>query len=209
MDKALVTFGTGPLKAFRDITLFNHAEYAWRHDYFLVAHDEPKLEPPSWGKLPLLIEVLERTDLAVWLDADCLIVDGSRDIADDLPPGCDLGLVSHVTGEGVIPNCGVMAARPGAIPLFEAALDLYTTYRDHPWWEQAALIHVLNARGSWEGVFQLPNRWNRHPHDQRPVGQPAIEHYTALPDRLASLRKRLANPRLDFRDITGIPWELL
>src|SRR6185369_8291765 len=84
--------------------------YADRHGYELVTSTEADpARPPAWAKVATLREVLEEFDLAVWIDADAVIVDGRDDIAADLEPGQQLGLVRH----GDVPNTGVMVWRAG------------------------------------------------------------------------------------------------
>ena len=88
----------------------------------------------------MLREALASHDLVLWIDADAVIVDSSRDIADELAPDRFLGLVRH----GDVPNTGVMLLRSG-----DLARDLLdrtwsaTRLIDHPWWENAALLDAL------------------------------------------------------------------
>lgn len=180
--KALVTFGTGPLEPMRASTLPAMTAYAARHGYNLVANCRPTLDPPSWGKIPLLLEILDTHDAALWLDADVLIVDGSEDIADHVYG--HQGLVAHVTrGDGRVPNTGIWYLTRRCIPLLLEALELFPRYAAHPWWEQAAIIERLP--GHWESVTTwLDPGWNRHRHDLQPTDRVRLMHFTAVPDRV-------------------------
>ena len=88
----------------------------------------------------MLRDALASHDVVLWIDADAVIVDGTRDIADEPAPDRFLGLVRH----GEVPNTGVMLLRAGNL-----ARDLLdrtwsaTRLIHHPWWENAALLDAL------------------------------------------------------------------
>ena len=141
--KALCSIGSGPHEALLEISRPTFAAYAERHGYELITSTEgdPR-RPPAWAKVPMVREALASYDLVLWIDADAVIVDGSRDIAGELAPDRFLGLVGH--GERRVPNTGVMLLRAG-----EGARDLLvavwkaTRFVHHPWWENAALADAL------------------------------------------------------------------
>jgi hypothetical protein len=146
--KALCSIGSGPHEALLEISRPTFAAYAQRHGYELITSTESGAErPPAWAKVPMVREALGSYELVLWIDADAVIVDGSRDIADELEPGATLALVRH--GERQVPNTGVMLWRAG-----DVARDLLdrtwnaTRFIHHPWWENAALLDVLG--------YQLP-----------------------------------------------------
>ncbi len=187
MRKALVTFGVGPLhSAMREATLPAMAAYARRHGYELVADRLPTLDPPAWGKIPLLLETLETHDAVLWLDADVLILDQTEDIADRVYS--PVGLVVHTTGEGRVPNTGVWYLTRDALPLLREALALYPTYRNHKWWEQGAVIDRLE-HGWAPKATQLYPGWNRHRHDTQSAVHVRFLHFTAVPDRANRCRQ--------------------
>ena len=92
--KALCSIGSGPHEALLEISRPTFAAYAERHGYELITSTEadPR-RPPAWAKVPMLREALAAYDLVLWIDADAVIVDGTRDIADELAPDRFLGLV--------------------------------------------------------------------------------------------------------------------
>jgi hypothetical protein len=192
MRRALASYGTGPMAAFAGLTEPAMMAYAKRHGYQAVFDQTPTLDPPSWGKVPLLDALLDSFDAVLWIDADCLVVDGEEDIAEGIPEDIAQAMVFHVTGEGRIPNCGVWYLTKHAKPLLEEVLGLYSKYRDHCWWEQAAVIDRIKC-GWYAKTWVLDPGWNRHPHDIQRTKRVRIEHFTALPDRLGSLKARLAS----------------
>lgn len=141
--KALCSIGSGPHEALLEISRPTFAAYAERHGYELITSTESDPgRPPAWAKVPMVREALGSYDLVLWIDADAVIVDGSRDIADALEPDRFLGLVRH--GERQVPNTGVMVWRAGerAVDLLDRAWSA-TRFVHHPWWENAALLDAL------------------------------------------------------------------
>ena len=139
--KALCSIGSGPHEALLAISRPTFAAYAERHGYDLITSTESdRRRPPAWAKVPMLRETLASYDLVLWIDADAVIVDRSRDIADELAPDRFLGLVRH----GEVPNTGVMLLRAGhrARDLLDRTWNA-TRLIDHPWWENAALLDAL------------------------------------------------------------------
>jgi hypothetical protein len=179
MRKALCSIGAGAHAALLRVSEPTFRDYAARHGYELItSQDADPARPPAWAKIRLLREVLEEFDLALWIDADAVIVDGSDDIAADLGPDRRLGLVRH----GDVPNTGVMVWRAGdfARSLLDATWSK-KRFLHHPWWENAALLdalgydvprfsrleRVLRRRrrptrpSPWsDGVQFLPPEWN-------------------------------------------------
>jgi hypothetical protein len=144
--KALCSIGSGPHEALLEISRPTFAAYAERHGYELITStsSDPR-RPPAWAKVPMLREALGSYELVLWIDADAVIVDGSRDIADELEPDRFLALVRH--GELQVPNTGVMLWRAG--PLAVDLLDrtwAAKRFIGHPWWENAALLDALGYR---------------------------------------------------------------
>ena len=139
--KALCSIGSGPHEALLAISQPTFAAYAERHAYELITSNQadPR-RPPAWAKVPMLREALASYDLVLWVDADAVIVDGTRDIGGELEPDRFLGLVRH----GDVPNTGVMLLRSG-----DLARDLLdrtwsaTRLIHHPWWENAGLLDAL------------------------------------------------------------------
>ena len=114
--KVLCTIAIGRHRELLEITQPSFDRYADRHGYDVVVVDRT-LAPtraPSWSKVPLLHDLVQRYDVALWVDCDATIVDDSVDIADVLEPHAFLNLVEHRLPSGRVPNCGVIALRGGA-----------------------------------------------------------------------------------------------
>jgi glycosyl transferase family (putative galactosyltransferase) len=145
MRKALCSIGAGPHEALLEVSEPTFRAYAERHGYDLVVGREadPR-RPPAWTKVRMLQQLLAEFELVVWIDADAVIVDGSGDIADELEPEKQFGLVEHHRGEERIPNTGVMVWRSGDFA-HELLAKVWSATRfiDHPWWENAALVDAL------------------------------------------------------------------
>jgi glycosyl transferase family (putative galactosyltransferase) len=141
MRKVLCSIGAGPHAALLDVSEPTFRAYADAHGYELVTTREADpARPPAWAKVALLRELLDTYDLALWIDADAVIVDGREDIAAELRPDAQLGLVRH----GDVPNTGVMVWRSGDFA--RSLLDrMWAAKRflNHPWWENAALLDAL------------------------------------------------------------------
>jgi len=204
MKKALCTFGMGPMAELLDISLPTFAWYAQTHGYDLFVPSGDQFStmnrPPSWGKVPLIVSLFSAGyDTVLWLDADVVILDYGRDIADDLPADAPMGLVVHHTEDGAVPNCGVWIARKESEELLLSLWPLTGFRRSSGWWEQAALIAALGgdpdattvevpAGRAWA---QLPYEWNPHRRDARGFADCRFFHATCFPDRKAAMLEAL------------------
>ena len=195
--KALCTVGTGPFAPLLEVSLPTLEAYAWRHGWELVIDTKDRTDgrPASWGKIPLIAELLGRHDLVMWVDADTVIVDGSIDLASELRRRKHLYLVEHrhtPTGE-VTANAGVMMIRAGRwTERLLAAVWAQADLIHHRWWENAALMRLLGyridpqpaarvRRTRWlRQVRFLDVAWNSMPH-WHASPTPRITHYAGLP----------------------------
>lgn len=172
--------------------------YCGRHGYELW--DVPLAQyaegrPSSWGKVPALVRALHDADLAVWIDADALVMAGAPAIHGELFSGSWHGLVFHRVPEGYVPNCGVWLIAPDMTPVLQA---VWADYAPHRWWEQAAVcrlmgfdpddlpVHHARCTELSQHTTVLDNRWNAHPQDWRDGA--FIRHASGVP----SLEARVA-----------------
>jgi hypothetical protein len=201
MSKALASYGTGACEAYREFTLPPMRRYAERHGYAACFDSLPTLDPPSWGKVPLIRQLLDDHEAVLWLDADVLIFDPSDDLAADVPAWAVQAMVRHtvnvrhahgvvpvdVHGQAMVPNTGIWYVTRYAAPLLDAMLSLYPQHRDSVWWEQSAMVELLP--NGWAGVTHwLDPSWNRHVFDSQPCDRQRFIHATAVTDRVGLLR---------------------
>jgi hypothetical protein len=195
MRRAICTLAVGPHRELLEITRPTLEQYALRHGYDLVARTEThrlRGRPPSWGKVPLVRELLELYDLVVWIDADAVVVDPSVDIAAALHRRRAMHLVTHMIDGTRVPNTGVfvMYRCNESVRLLERIWH-ETAYIHHRWWDNAALIAVVGGDGdvgltssrsrrrSSRVLGALGHRWNSIP--ACPADDPAIVHFAGTP----------------------------
>lgn len=167
--------------------------------------------PASWYKILMVARLLDSYETVVWVDADTLILRGGDNIVDHTNPMRPLWMVKHRHGDILLPNAGVLVAyRDPMLTVFFDLVWQQTQYIDHPWWEQAAILHLLGwkieppgggaqpgARSRYSNlVGYLSTKWNSMVHDPHP--HPAIRHYTMMPDRAAAMRADLDTMRADL-----------
>jgi hypothetical protein len=171
--RVITCLGAGPQRRLLRLAAPSFAAYACRHGFDLDLRTEliARDRPAPWSKVRILAELLDRYELAVWIDADAVVVDPRIDIAGELQPGRFLYLVEHVVSGEPRPNTGVMMLR--ACDEARAFLDAVWSlerYVNHPWWENAAVCELLGygvdppARldpTRWrEQTAFLPGGWN-------------------------------------------------
>lgn len=186
--------------------------YGERHGWDVVISTEEELaedRPPSWGKLPLIRELLDHYELVWWIDADALIVDASVDLRGELLDGKDLYLVEHLfpAPHDFAASAGVMLWR--ASDWSRALLDALwgsEHHIHHQVWENAALLELLGfgieqfghvAPTPWmERVQLLTPDWNSVWPD--PARSPKVHHHggaIAFADRRRFMIEDLARFR--------------
>lgn len=174
MNVTVVTGHTpGEWDALAAITLPGLAAWCDRHGYDLM--DVPLAQyaedrPASWGKLPALVRALHDADIAVWVDADAAVCPDAPAIHEEYGVAdAWQALVVHHTVEGTVPGCGVWLVTPPMIPFLREAWE---DYREHRWWEQAAIQRLMGFdpdtlpvqrvcnTGLWIRTATLDPRWS-------------------------------------------------
>jgi hypothetical protein len=157
-------------------------------------------------KVPNMIVALEDYDRVLWVDADVVIHDSAQNIMDAVEPDAWQAVVEHETNCGVVPNCGVWVVTKQMGPWLEFAWsNMLAEYKDHPWWEQAAIMHMMGYKVTLTGGTPhsvageetdllkrtqfLPPQWNDHPADIRRLDRAAFVHVTQYADRLDAIRR--------------------
>jgi hypothetical protein len=222
MTKALCTVAVGSHLDLLPYALPTFEVFADRHGYELVAPREVAAGlHPCWEKLRLVRELLDDHEQVLWVDADAVIADPSRDVFEDMDTDRSWGWVMHVSGNTLLPNAGVLALRaePPALEILDRAWARRDRYANHPWLEQAAIYDQLGfvevaATNSvrlglptplMTAVQFLGTEWNSLAIDQAPA--PRIKHYAGVPHELrleamawdaAALAKRDRAPAYDL-----------
>jgi hypothetical protein len=136
--------------------------------------------PPAWNKIIRLIEAFkDGYDVALWLDADLVIINPSEDIS--VPDAMHQAMVTHnaVNGTNAI-NSGVWYLRKEALPFLEEVLATGPVTADIPeWWEQNTILQVLGISPIFpyaateptnayaQKLFDLDYMWNVAPFTRR------------------------------------------
>lgn len=188
MSNIITSFGFGEAKSLLDLTYPSYKSYANKYNYKLYCPDKNffskkiKEKPYSWWKIELIEILLKEYENVIWIDADILIVDESKNILNDLYTKKDthMGLVVHDTKLGKIPNCGLWALNQRSLNWIS---DIYKfdnrSSLSNYWWEQAALMSMMkfnfkknpikipdSFNFSWTS---LPYYWNPHVYDSRGI----------------------------------------
>lgn len=207
MNRALVTFGDGPHEELLEIALPSFEAFADRHGYEIVIPDFPErpARPQSWWKVPALLTALAEFEESLWIDADCVIMDGSDDL--DVPEDAWQAMVRHETADGVVPNCGVWFVRQPMRPFLERVWTM-TQFLEHGWWEQAAMVRLLGyeLRKPVSLVEETPlylhthwlePGWNGHVNDRQVIDRVRVAHATMFDDRADVMRQWAAKAASD------------
>jgi len=163
MRKALATFGVGDEhQEYMTYSRPLFQAYARRHDYtYIEAPIVFQERPPSWHKVQALTSFLGYYDAVLWLDSDVVIVDESRDLADDVPTDAWQALACHTehhgTDLGHVPNCGVWFVRRPMLPILRQVWGM-TQYAHHPWWEQAAMHELMGFASTTDALTPVTHQ---------------------------------------------------
>jgi hypothetical protein len=171
--RGVLVSGAGPRmrSILRDLALPTFQRYASRWGYSVDIADLPvdgvgadaPAQYAKWMKLKLLRAALNVFPMAVWLDADVLIVRDDEDILTHLHPDHFQALaLEHVPYEHrVNPNTGVWLIR--SCPMAFAFLDAVEKAgpQPGPWADQGAVLAALGwDRGDHSYCWSRPGRGN-------------------------------------------------
>ncbi len=203
--------------------------YATRHGYDVVVGDGQMPEPrqPAWAKVPLVRRLLDSYELVLWLDADTMILDCSRDIAEELDSESFQALVAHGHSDGGTPNTGVWLLRGN--DRGRAFMDTVWNTTDFAdelgWWENSAVIHLLGLSCVWPprlinpdadwlvGTQWLPDDWNRMTNVDPDPGSARIHHLAGERHSFRLLQMTADAHRIEghlWRErVTRFPWTVV
>ena len=196
----LLTSYTSTYSAFAALSIPHMKDYAGRHGYeFRAVQNDDCDRKGGWIKIEPIREALAAAfDFILWMDIDALVVRKDVDIRIAQKPGADLHMAWHEQGiiRSGIPahfNTGIMLIRSSdwARQFFMRVWD--TGQLQHPWTDQATILHLLGH----DHILRLgaarpdePNRkrvatlntvWNSI------IGievadDPIVHHYAGIPD---------------------------
>ena len=224
MKRAIVTYAAGAHEELLDVALPTYRTFAKRHGYELLVTRNNLVEslrfmpeanslPPAWRKVPLMMDALTRYDEVVWFDCDLVIVDGKEDFPEMTKSH---SMVRHFEANSEVPNSGVWRVTKDIGPLLINMAKL-EVFRNHGWWEQAALMTMMGycvpPEGShfpdtkckcvnptkWYDSCQFMRLcWNSHPNYK--AEHPRIVHcsYSDMTVRLDVMRQLVKDPTYNY-----------
>jgi hypothetical protein len=215
--RVLCSLGVGPYVDLLAISSITYEAYAALHGYDLrLATDLLAPErPPAWSKIALVRQLLERYDEVLWVDADAIFLDISKDIAELVRPDKDLYLVEHVYEQDESwrsANTGVFLVRSTRwARRFLDRVWAAEQYIDHAWWENAAVLDLLGyelppdltpprklRQTEFDAHVELIGlEWNSTAGASL-ADRPRIRHHGRASD-MSDLRRRLLEDLITFR----------
>lgn len=182
------------------------AYYALQHkmdSLVLPLHDrlDPS-RPPAWDKLILIRHALTMYDTVMWIDADAIICDPTKDIREVLDNRYAMHLVAHRIGRRTIPNTGVWVCQRSkdTFELLEAVWK-HSKFVNHNWWEQAALMDLIGydlESRTFQGPTSFSSRvrfigheWNSRNKDS--AEHPIIYHYCNQDKPIEEMERKYLN----------------
>jgi galactosyl transferase GMA12/MNN10 family len=214
-NRVIVTYASGAHEELLDISFPTYKAFADKHGYDLIAGQKQLDWPAAWNKIPLLLNALMKYEVAVWLDCDTVIVDNSQDFP-VLPDGMLHSLVRHFDKNSEVPNSGVWILKREAIPLLNRIQDL-EVFRNHGWWEQAALMtlmgYIVPPEGSefektkckcvtitkwYEWCSFMRVNWNSHPNYRAEEAKIVHCSYKNMLQRIEVMRALVKDPKFNY-----------
>lgn len=193
-------------------------DYAVAHCYVYLeggAEVWDRSRPIAWSKVGFLLSILERVPpgTLIWLsDADVLITNPAVRLEDHVVPllPADKDMLMTLDACGHV-NSGNMLIRAGPwATAFWRQVDAQTDCTYHIWWENAAIIKLMEA-GAGDRIHVTPDHKRFNAYLQGLPGQPLwlpgdfLVHFAGVYDvkRMADLIAAIRAgkiPRLDMSD---------
>ena len=144
--------------------------YAEKHGYdFCVVNSkrwevEARGRPLAWAKIPLIFSKLQEYDSVFWLDCDCIIIDDSVDISEQIPENKLLSLAFD--DNGLNSGCFFIKKHEQTLRLLNTVWGC-TYCINHPWWEQKALMDIVELKADLSYneekipfIHKMDSEWN-------------------------------------------------
>jgi len=197
-SKAFVTLATKEYSDLLKLSSMTFKQYSdtWKYDYFEITEKLDSSRPDAWSKLLAIRDLLDNYDFVLYVDSDAIILNYENDLEHIIPKEKDFAWALCKTRNGKLyPNAGVIACRSSQKTknMIELAYE-QTDLIHNGWWEQAALMRVLQyddvriGESSWRDfnlpdpevqVFELSSDWNTTIFDLSK--KPIIRHFAGDP----------------------------
>jgi hypothetical protein len=141
----LITACDHKLKSLSDLTVPILQTYCDNHHYCFINKTINNFDkPPSWYKIYAILEQLNnlKYEYLLWLDTDTIILKPDFKIESLISSNKDLYISRDINGI----NCGVFLVKNSNIikSILYATLHLSEKYLNHVWWEQAAIMELMD-----------------------------------------------------------------
>jgi galactosyl transferase GMA12/MNN10 family len=157
--------------------------YCRRHGYEFIYREVPFTDrAPSWDKIPLLSENIDRFEVIFWSDADVVIVNSTRrleDIIGMFALGEDKAiLIARDSADNVNAGNFFLFNRPSTQELLTKIWQ-QDQFIHHVWLENQAIIHLLESDPEFASAVHIeernPNIFNAYCHVGDPARNSAVE----------------------------------
>tara|TARA_Y100000310_G_scaffold340226_1_gene435282 strand:- start:360 stop:1715 length:1356 start_codon:yes stop_codon:yes gene_type:complete len=158
MNIAVTTLATDNL-IYQKQTIDNKKIYCAKHGYTFQPFDKSLDEsrPFSWSKIKAIQEVFEshNPDWVFWIDGDACIMDFHKKLEDIIDDDFDI----MFTVDHLAINCGVFLIKNNeTTKKFLDQVYSQDPQNAHPWWEQAAIIEIINHGFTDLKVKRVPQK---------------------------------------------------
>ena len=143
----------------------NNYDFVCKSLHYLKTNET---EPSSWKKLYLFKELFKTYDFILWIDADVIIKKFDDDPFNYMEDYYQ-GLVYHLVGNEIWPNCGVWALSKNCYTMgYIDRMILKSHCKNHGFWEQQANIELMAEDDYFKRkTVDLPYKFNYHDVDNR------------------------------------------
>lgn len=196
--KVLVTLATRDYAEMLSMSRLTFQKYSekWGYDYLEITETLDASRPDAWSKLLAIRSLLEKYEFVLYVDSDAIILKYDEDLEQQIKPQEEFAwALCRYNGGRTCPNAGVIGIRSNEKTklLIEQAYG-QTDLIHNGWWEQAALMRILQydevraGELGWEN-YNLPNldiqvceltpKWNSMILDFE--SEPTIRHFAGDP----------------------------
>jgi hypothetical protein len=181
MKKAFIAMTSGPdEKDWKEVYRFSHSTfktYAKKHGYTFLPlwyNDlDMKRWPdllvgrthPYWLKIPAINETLEKYDVVLFMDSDCLILDDSVDIASTVQRAIALAVVDGWGGPVVSTAVSVTHRNGASEKFWREAWTCDAYLRNTGWADNANVAYLLGWSINAPWHKDHPSEYEPHFHD--------------------------------------------